>query len=182
MQLMQLRRSIVMVATPGAGVFRAALLACMLAAAISGPALAQKPPSANAIALAKEIVALKGSSAMLDPMVPGVIERVKFMHMQTNPMLQKPLNEVAAFLRKEYAARSAGLLNDLAKTYASHFTEAELKQVLAFYKTTAGKKVIAEEPRIFDDSMKQLKAWQDKFSQEVIARFRTEMRKRGHDL
>ncbi|MGH6769931.1 MAG: DUF2059 domain-containing protein [Xanthobacteraceae bacterium] len=170
-----------MIATPYAGVFRAALLACILAG-FSAPALAQKPPSANAIAIAKEIVILKGSSAMLDPMIPGVIERVKFMHMQTNPMLQKPLNEVALALRKEYAKRSADLLTGFAKTYASHFTEAELKQVLAFYKTPAGKKVIAEEPRIFDDSMKQLKAWQDKFSQEMIARFRTEMRKRGHDL
>jgi hypothetical protein len=170
-----------MIAIPSVGVFRTILLACALAV-LAGPALAQKPPSASAIALAKEIVALKGSAAMLDPMVPGVIERVKFMHMQTNPMLQKPLNEVAVALRKEYAARTAELLNTLAKTYASHFTEAELKQVLAFYKTPAGKKVIAEEPRIFDDSMKQLKAWQDKFSQEVIARFRTEMRKRGHDL
>ena len=30
--------------------------------------------------------------------------------------------------------------------------------------------------------MSGLQAWQDKFAEEVIARFRVEMKKRGHDL
>jgi uncharacterized protein len=169
-----------MIGTSFAGAIRAGLLACALVA-VSMPAHAQRP-SANAISLARQIIDLKGSGSLLDPMVPGVIERVKYMLMQTNPMLQKALDEVALALRKQYASRTKGLLDNLAKLYASRFTEAELRQILAFYKSPAGKKVIVEEPQIFDENLRQLKDWQDKFADEILARFRAEMRKRGHDL
>jgi hypothetical protein len=169
-----------MIATASMRIVWVALLAGGLGL-LSGPALAQQP-SAAALAMAKEIVKLKGAATLLDPMVPGVVERAKFTLMQTNPMLQKPLEEVAAILRKHFANRSAELFDNLAKLYAGRFTEAELKQVLAFYKSSAGQKVITQEPLIFEANVAQLNEWQQKFSQEVIARFRTEMRKRGHEL
>jgi hypothetical protein len=70
----------------------------------------------------------------------------------------------------------------MAKTYAQRFTEAELKAVLAFYKSTAGKKTIDEEPRVIEAYVAQLATWQDKFAEEILGRFRTEMKKRGHEL
>ena len=105
------------------------------------------------------------------------------INLQTNPTLQRPLDEVAASLRKEYAKRVATELGGtLAKLYATRFTEAELKTVLAFYKSTAGRKVIDEEPRVFEQFVQHLKDWQDKFAEEVLGRFRVEMKKRGHEL
>jgi hypothetical protein len=169
-----------MIAISTTGLLRAAFLAWAFLV-LSAPAQAQKP-SANAIAIAKEIIILKGAATILDPMVPGVVERVKFTLMQTNPMLQKPLEDVSAFLRKQYANRAAQLHENLARLYAARFTEAELKQVLAFYKSAAGKKVISQEALIFEENIEQLKIWQEKFSEEVLARFRAEMRKRGHDI
>jgi hypothetical protein len=98
-------------------------------------------------------------------------------------MLQKPLEEVSAALRKEYGKRAATeLANNLAKIYASRFTEAELKSVLAFYKSAAGKKVVDQEPRAFEEFVNYMKDWQDKFAEEILGRFRTEMKKRGHEL
>ena len=143
---------------------------------------AQQKPTTAAIALAREIITLKGSTSMIDPIVTGVIEKIKYMHLQTNPMLSKPLNEVAAQLSKEFAQVTADLKSDVASIYASRFTEAELKLILAFYKTPAGQKVIKEEPVVFDVIVQQLKVWQERFGEEVLARFRAEMKKRGHEL
>jgi hypothetical protein len=159
--------------------------AALLTFALIGAAsigFAQQKPSAASIKLAQEIVALKGSAAMVDPIVAGVIERIKFMHLQTNPMLSKPLDAVAAQLRKEYAQVTKDLQYDLAALYASRFTEADLKQILAFYKSPAGQKVIKEEPQILEVTMQQLKVWQERFGEEVLSRFRAEMKKRGHEL
>jgi hypothetical protein len=97
-------------------------------------------------------------------------------------MLGKDLNEVAAKLHAEYASRSAEIVNDVAKLYASRFTEQELKDILAFYKSPLGRKLIVEEPAILDQSMKNAQVWAENLSQEVIAKMRTEMKKRGHDI
>ena len=104
------------------------------------------------------------------------------MLLQANPMLGKPLSDVAAKLRANYAGRGAELLNDAAKLYASRFTEQELKEALAFYKTPLGRKMVSEEPKILDQSLKDAKVWADRLSEEVIGMFRVEMKKQGHDI
>jgi uncharacterized protein len=161
---------------------RALAVVAFALAATLGPAHAQEP-SANAMAMAREILTLKGSGAFYQNLVPSVIDRARIINLQTNPTLGKPLEEVAAVLRKEYGTRVTSELADLlAKTYAQRFTEAELKTVLAFYKSTAGKKTIEEEPRVIETYAGQLASYQDKFAEEIFGRFRTEMKKRGHEL
>lgn len=165
-------------------VARMALVALALVAIVGMPRAEQqaKPPSAGAVKMAREIIDLKGSTNLFTPMVAGVIERVKFMHLQTNPNLRKDLEDVAQNLRKEFAPRTAHLIGQVATYYASAFTEPELKEILAFYRTATGKKVIAIEPDLFAEAMQGLKDWQEDFGEEVLARFRAEMKKRGKAL
>jgi len=152
--------------------------------ALSGVAPAQGPaaPNAAAIAAAKELVALKGGATMFDPLVPGVIESAKNTLLPTNPQLQRPLNEVAAQLLKEYEPKRAEILNEVAKVYAQRFTEPELKEIVAFYKTPIGKKMITEEPIALDQSLRMAQNWATRFSDEVLERFRAEMKKKGYNL
>ena len=58
----------------------------------------------------------------------------------------------------------------------------ELKEVLAFYKSPIGKKVIVEEPVFVDRTMSAAQDWAIKLNEEALQRFRAEMRKRGHAL
>jgi len=139
-------------------------------------------PSATAILLAKEILVAKGAPQLYDPVIPSVIERAKGVFLQQNPMIGRDLNEVAARMRTEFTPRTVELVNDVARLYAASFTEQELKEILAFYKTAAGKKVITEEPAILDKSVSNVDAWAAKFVDEVMAKFRSEMKKKGHDL
>jgi hypothetical protein len=146
------------------------------------PALAQQQPSAAAIAAAKELVTVKGANAMWQPLVRGVVERAKGVFIQSNPMLSKDLSDVANKLYAELNPRTAELTNDVAKLYATKFTEQELKDLLAFYKSSLGKKMLVEEPAILDQNMKNGGAWAEKLSEEVISKMRAEMRKRGHEM
>lgn len=145
------------------------------------PGIAQTP-SPGAILIAKQILQLKEVDKLFQPLVRGVIEKVKDQFLQTNFMWSKDLNEVAAQMQKEYAQRANELVDASARIYASHFTEAELRQILAFYQTPLGRKVITEEPKALDESMANAGNWGNNLSQEVADRMRAEMKKRGHDL
>jgi len=150
-------------------------------------AFAQAPasnpnPSAAAIAAAKELLALKGGVEMFNGMVNGVIESAKNAFLPTNPNLSKPINEVTAQLRTEYEPKKAEVFTEVARAYARRFSEAELKELLAFYKTNLGRKVLTEEPVAVEDAFKRAQDWSNTFSEQVLTRFRAEMKKKGYDL
>src|SRR5580700_9258712 len=147
----------------------------------TSPARAQEPTAA-AIATAKEYIVLKGGADFYDSVVPGVIEQARSVFLQANPMLAKDLNEVAAKLRAENAKKSGELLNEVARMYAARFTEQELKDLLAFYRTPLGKKVIADDARFFEQSMTYAQTWANRLTDQVLSQMRAEMKKRGHDM
>ncbi len=163
---------------------RLLLLAFALTAS-AAPASAQqqqRTPSPAAIAIARDIIIAKGADHVYGSLVPGMIERAKGALLQTNPTIGRDLNEVAARLVTEYTPRTAEYMNEAAKVYASYFTDQELKDILAFCKSPAGKKMIELEPGIFQASMTMMQGVADKFGEEMIGRFRVEMKKKGHDL
>lgn len=158
-----------------------AWLAVAMTLAAATAARAQEPSPAQ-LALATEIVEIKGSTALFEPLIPGVVEQSKNTLMQINPNLFKDLTDVANQLRKEYAPRLAQLKVEIAKLYAQRFTEQELKDTLAFYKSPLGKKLITQEPEFVEKTMATAQDWAVKLNEEVLQRFRAEMRKRGHPL
>ena len=160
---------------------RLALAATLALVCLAGEVRAQAP-TPGALAAAKELVVVKGAAAMFNPLVPGVIESAKNSFLPTNPQLAKPLNDVALALRKEYEARTGEVVDEVARVYAAHFTEQELKDIIAFYKTPTGRKLLAEEPRVLEDGMKAAQDWATQFSDVVVERFRVEMKKKGFNL
>jgi len=145
------------------------------------PALAQ-PPSAGAIAVARELVELKGAGQMFDPIIIGVVEQTKGALLQTNPQLNKDLTDVSTALRTEFLPRRNELLNEAAKYYAQRFTEAELKELVVFYKTPIGRKMVTQEPQALDDTFKYVEQWTTRIGEDVMNRYRAEMKKKGHNL
>jgi hypothetical protein len=160
---------------------RTLLTVCALAALTFG-ASAQSQPSPDAVNTARQILVLKGGDTMFNALIPGVIEQAKSMFEVQNPMLNKDLRETANKMRADMAPRSAELVTEVAKIYASKFSEQELKDILAFYQSPLGRKVVAEEPRSIDESMNMAQTWSQGLSDEVLTKMRAEMKKRGHDL
>ena len=138
--------------------------------------------SVAAIQTAKEIVKVTGATALFTPLIPGVIEQAKNLFLQQNPALAKDLNEIAIQLRTELAPRMEELNAEVAKLYATHFTEAELKDLLAFYKTPVGMKLITEQPKVGEEGLKFAQTWANQLSDQVIGKMREELKKRGHAL
>ena len=148
-----------------------------------GPFVAKaQQPSAATVALAREVLVTKGASGMTDPLVRGVIETVKNSFVPTNPNLTRELNDVATALHKELDGKSSEALEQIARAYATRFTEQELKDLLVFYKTPLGQKFIREEPNALEDGLNRARQWAEAFGDTVMARMRSEMQKKGHQL
>src|SRR6201988_386084 len=171
------------------GIFLAAGLAVGLALA-SVPASAQqsaaspaKPPaSPAAIAAAKEILTMKNTSAMYAQAVPSVVEQTKTSLLQSNLNYQKDLNEVAVIVAQSLAGREKEIGDGMAKVYAEAFTEQELKDLVTFYKSPLGQKLLSAEPQAIQGRIAYMRQWGQQFSQIVTAQFRAEMHKRGKDI
>lgn len=161
-----------------------ALLAAGFVGMVAGPALAQSnpAPSAAAVATAKQILADKHIEDLYKEAVPGLVERTKLTLLQSNLNYQKDLNEVAIKVAKDLAGREKEIGDEIAKIYASRFSEQELKDVAAWYKSPLGKKVIEQEPQIFAASRGFMDQWAQTFSQQIISKFRAEMKARGKEI
>jgi hypothetical protein len=160
--------------------YRAALLVAALA--VSVPATHAQQPSAAALASAKEFVNLTGATQIFSPLVAGVVEQSKMLFLQQNPGLAKDLNEISAKLRADLNPRLEELNVEMARIYATRFTETELKEILAFYGSPTGKKILVEQPAAAEQSLKFAQDWSIKLSDEVVAKMRDELKKRGHNL
>ncbi|MFX8051530.1 DUF2059 domain-containing protein, partial [Acinetobacter baumannii] len=62
------------------------------------------------------------------------------------------------------------------------FTEQELKDLVTFYKSPLGQKLLTNEPKAINLSMQVMNAWAQNFSEVVASAFRAEMKKRGKEI
>jgi len=141
-----------------------------------------KPASAASMAAAKEILTMKNANAMYANAVPSIVEQTKNVLMQSNLNYQKDLNEVAVIVAQGLAGREKEIGDGMAQIYSSEFSEQELKDLVTFYKSPLGQKLLATEPRAIQSSMAFMNQWAQGFSEFVNGQFRAEMKKRGKEI
>jgi hypothetical protein len=177
--------------------FSAILTAASLAAAVAlvgvpamaqapkqgaAPAAPSKPLSPASLAAAKEILVLKNATAMYANAVPGLVAQSRNALTQQNLNYQKDLDEVAVVVAKNLTGREKEIGDGMAQIYATEFTEQELKDLVVFYKTPLGAKLLANEPRAIQLSMTWMQQWAQAFSEKVNEEFRNEMKKRNKPI
>lgn len=150
--------------------------------ALSGTAAYAQKPSAAALLTANEIVTATSATALFSPLIAGVVEQAKLLFLRQDPGMAKDANEIAEKMRNDLAPRLSEVRSEVARLYATTFSEQELKDMLAFYSSPLGKKVLAEQPKIVDSSLRFAQNWANKLSDEVIAKMRAELKKKGHAL
>lgn len=165
------------------GLVRSVLVAGFAVLVIaSAPAYAQNTPTPAGIGYAKEILVLKNVGVLYKDAVPNLVERVKVGLLQSNLNYQKDLNEVSLKVAKDLAGREQEIGEQLAKIYATQFSEQELKDLLAFYKSPLGTKALKQEPMVFETARQFMDDWATRFSDEINGKFRAEMRARGKEI
>ncbi|MFG1428364.1 DUF2059 domain-containing protein [Roseixanthobacter glucoisosaccharinicivorans] len=164
----------------GAGLFALSLS--------GGVALAQQAqqltvqPSAGQMQAARDLVNANGEARAFNGVIANLVDGAALGFLQTNPDLAPQLRDVAVALRPEFEKRQAEIIDMVAASYAQRFTEAELKEALAFYKSPTGQKLVNDRPAIVQQAVQNIQAWSAKLNSDAMERIRVEMKKRGYDL
>jgi hypothetical protein len=143
---------------------------------------ALKPVSPAAMDAARELLKMKNASAMYAAAVPNIVRQTKDQLLQNNLNYQKDLNEVAVIVAQKLAGREAEIGETMAKIYGNVFTEQELKDLVTFYKSPLGQKLLVNEPQAIQMSMGFMNQWAQQFAEIANGEFRGEMRKRGKEI
>jgi len=145
------------------------------------PAPLPKPP-AGAIAAAKQLVLLRKNNEMYKDAVAGTVQNIKQAALAQHLSMQKDLDEVAYAAARMFNGREAEMTEGMAEAFARQFTEPELKDLIVFYNSALGKKLLEREPLAIQESVMFMKTWGGKFQEEVVNFFRAEMKKRGKEI
>lgn len=161
----------------------------VLAMASGAPAAAQqaagqapKPATPGCLAASRELLGMKNVSAMYGSAVPNIVEQAKNKLLQANLNYQKDLNESALVVAKTLAGREKEIGEGMANIYCSEFTEQEVKDLVTFYKTPLGQKLLTAEPKAIQTSMGYMQQWAMGFADIVTDEIRAEMKKRGKPI
>jgi hypothetical protein len=158
--------------------------ALLIALVAFGPgAMAQgSTPSPASVQIAREFVLASGATRTFEGVVPTILQQSLGVFVQQNPDLQKQLTETVKSIAPEFEKRGAEIIDLIARVYATRFTEAELKEILAFYRSPVGKKFVVQQPSVLEESFVKTQEWGGKLSEEIVVRLRAEMKKKGHTI
>ncbi|MGX5775069.1 DUF2059 domain-containing protein [Methylorubrum zatmanii] len=146
------------------------------------PAPAPEPEiSPSHLALAREVMLSSGIARSFDSILPTMADQIR-KNAVTRPDLAKDLDEVLKSLDPEMDLQKQRLINIAARIYAKRLNEAELKDIVTFFRSPAGKRYVETQPQILDDMVGAMQDWTQEVSEYVMVRTRAEMGKRGHQL
>jgi hypothetical protein len=164
---------------------------------LAGPALAQSAPAlrlaqdqpaaekavpAAKLALAGELIDATGAMHSFDPVLPQILADARRTVLNTNPDVEKDLDASLGDVEKELQPRRKELHDQIARLYAGHFTSQELKELIQFYKSAVGEKLVKETPLILRATYSVVQDWARQLSFDVMNKLRAEMKKKGHDI
>ena len=130
------------------------------------------------VAQAQEMLDVGGYKKMLDSamdiMGPQMLETYKKMQPDIPPQVW---NAALAQVRSPQVLQA--LLDELVPIYQRHFCSDEIEQIIAFYGTPGGKKLIAEMPAIQRESADATNAYFRRMNEQLKQNILEELRKQG---
>lgn len=129
--------------------------------------------------LAIEVIKLSGMSRSIDLIVPDMVMKARRLFAQTRPEIAAEVEKSIGTLQPEFDAEMTEALKIAGLAYGSRLSEAELKEVAAFFKSPVGSKYVASQPVILDQMFRDLDQFTNRLSNTVVEKLIADMKKRG---
>lgn len=120
--------------------------------------------------LGEQLLELSGSSRAFDEVLPNVADKVKTAMIRSNPQMQLGIIEMVDKVALEMVNKRAELDQALARLWAGGFSEEELNELIAFYKTDTGKKFAQLQPSIIAGQVALAERWGNRVAGEINKR------------
>jgi hypothetical protein len=161
-------------------------LANLVRAGLVGVALLAAPSFASAqeisashLAAALDVVKNAKASRGFDNVLPTLAGQVEDRLIRQRPDLHKEITAAVEAAALKLAARRADLDNDVARVWAKHFDENELKTISDFYKTSAGQKFAEVGSLVYAETLDAVSHWSDRLGEELLDKSREEIKSAG---
>lgn len=167
-------------------------LAFATLSAAATPVLAQSkaqaavPPASEASvpadSLARELARLTHAKRQLLGMMPAIAGNVRQLMTAANPKLGRDFDEVVPFIVSMMLNRATRFEELAVASYTRHFTGDELKTMVDFFKSDAGRKLVELQPLMMQEVAQASQPMSKELSREFADLMRKELRKRGHGI
>jgi hypothetical protein len=122
---------------------------------------------------------LQNATAVLDRMLPQMIDLIR----KSNPEIpQQVLDALEKDGKDEFHKALPELIEPIIAIYDANYSAAEVRQLLAFYQSPLGRKMIERMPQITQQSMAVGSAWGQSAGERVAERIRVSAKQKGYDL
>jgi uncharacterized protein len=163
--------------------FRMAVVALALIANCRAVHAQKAPPVDPArIEAAQKLMSAMGVDAQMDVAINTMINGMGDIIKQKNPGRKAEVDEVFDKLRAKFTSRKAEMRELSAVLWAEKLTVAEIGDIVTFFKSPAGQKMLAVQPEIMQRSMKIGMEWGRRIGAEIDAEARSEFMKRKLEL
>jgi hypothetical protein len=137
-------------------------------------------PDPKSLALSAQLLELAGVkdtiSQMLDRLTPSLTQLLQ----QANPGKEQEVADVMVhFIVPKMKDSLPTAMQQCAAVYAKHFGADELNQLIAFYQSPLGQKLVQAQPQIILEMSQIGSAWAQAAAVEAIHDYADEFRKRG---
>jgi hypothetical protein len=161
--------------------FRAAVLAFGIVVGLSGAVRADEVTPEH-LAAAREAVDAAKTFKGFDNLLPLMVQNTQNRLIRLRPDQHQVISQVVDQESLQLASRRVDLDNDVARIMAKYFTQEELQQIAAFYKTTAGIKLADLLPKVSSEALQSVKGWSDRVGEELYEKSVAELKKKGVDF
>jgi hypothetical protein len=158
-----------------------AAFAATVLIALAVPAAAQQVSEGHR-AQASELLVGSGLQKSIQALPLSIAETLKRGLSVTRPEVVKAFDEVVVDLKSYFDESTKEAAAIAVASIAEKFSEAELKDINAFFKTPAGEKYARVFPDVLDAISNRVVEWGQRKEPEFIDRIRSEMKKRGHTI
>lgn len=150
---------------------------------LASPLRAQAPstaaPPPENLAAARELVATMRATDQFRALLPTIVEGMKPAIVQGRPQIAKDFDAIMPIILNGAMQRLNKLADMLAEVYARNFTVDEIHDLIAFYKTPTGEKLLQRQAVIARQSMAAGQQFGQELVQEIQQQISDELKKRG---
>lgn len=153
-----------------------AAIAVAFAAWTAGYPVAAQEIDAEELALARQVQDASRAGRPFDEILPNIADRAKTTFIRSNPQMQLGIIEVVDKAALDLVPRREDLDVKLAEVWALAFDKDELRTLLEFYNTPAGRKFGVILPRILTAQVGVADIWSREIGEEIFIRISDDLK------
>lgn len=134
------------------------------------------------LALARQYVDLTDTAKVYEEAVVRTAVQATRTLVAQSPDLSDEVAESALVVMQEYEARKGELFDQFARIYAIHFSPEELGEIIAFYQTEVGQRLLSQLRNINQELQLALQVYETNLSSEFMTKLRANLGEQGYEF